>query len=139
MPARGIHHVDLAVTDVERSLAFYLSLLGPLGWVEEVRYATYRGTEEVVYLEDPVTGAMLGLRPADGGSHRYYEVGIEHLAFEVDSREEVDAAHERCVAAGERVHFPPEEDRDVSDYYAVFIFDPDGMRIEVFCWQRPAS
>jgi glyoxylase I family protein len=139
MPARGIHHVDLAVTDVERSLGFYLSLLEPLGWVEEVRYPTYRGTEEVVYLEDPVTGSMLGLRPADGGTHRYYEVGIEHVAFEVESREEVDAAHERCVAAGEQVHFPPEEDRDVSGYYAVFVFDPDGIRIEVFCWPRPSS
>jgi catechol 2,3-dioxygenase-like lactoylglutathione lyase family enzyme len=67
MPAKGIHHVDLAVADVERSLTFYLGLLGPLGWVEEVRYPTYRGTEEVVYLQDPTTGAMLGLRPADGG------------------------------------------------------------------------
>ena len=37
MSARGgIHHVDLAVADVERSLAFYLDLLGPLGWVEEI-------------------------------------------------------------------------------------------------------
>jgi catechol 2,3-dioxygenase-like lactoylglutathione lyase family enzyme len=137
MPARGIHHVDLAVTDVARSLGFYLSLLGPLGWAEEVRYPTYRGTEEVIYLQDPATGAMLGLRPADGGRHRYYDVGIEHLAFEVDSRDEVDAAHERCLASGEQVHFPPEEDRDVDDYYAVFVFDPDGMRIEVFCWPRP--
>jgi glyoxylase I family protein len=136
MPAKGIHHVDLAVADVERSLDFYLGLLAPLGWLEDVRYPTYRGTEEVVYLKDPNTGAMLGLRPADGGAHRYYEVGIEHLAFEVESRDEVNAAHERCVAAGARIHFPPEEDRDVEGYYAVFVFDPDGMRIEVFSWTR---
>ena len=33
MPAkgRGIHHIDLAVSDVEQSIAFYLDLLGPLG------------------------------------------------------------------------------------------------------------
>jgi catechol 2,3-dioxygenase-like lactoylglutathione lyase family enzyme len=136
MPAKGIHHVDLAVTDVERSLRFYLGLLGPLGWVEEVHYPTYRGTERVIYLRDPNSGSMLGLRPADGGAHRYYDVGIEHLAFEVDSREEVDAAHERCVADGARIHYPPELDRDVDDYYAVFVFDPDGMRIEVFAWPR---
>src|SRR5215216_6575983 len=60
MPAKGIHHVDLAVADVERSLAFYLALLGPLGWAEDVRYPTYRGTEEVVYLKDPTTGTMSG-------------------------------------------------------------------------------
>ena len=50
MPGRGIHHVDLAVADVERSAAFYLELLGPVGWTEQVRYPTYRGTEEVIYL-----------------------------------------------------------------------------------------
>ena len=136
MPAKGIHHVDLAVTKVERSLAFYLELLGPLGWIEDVRYPTYRGTEEVVYLRDPHTGSMLGLRRADGGEHRYYGVGIEHLAFEVDSSTEVEAAHERCIAAGAKIHFPPEEDRDVRGYYAVFVFDPDGMRTEVFSWPR---
>ena len=42
--ARGIHHVDLAVTDVDAWLAFYLDLLEPLGLAEEVRYPTYRGT-----------------------------------------------------------------------------------------------
>ncbi len=79
---------------------------------------------------------MFGLRAADGGSHEYYGVGIEHLAFEVDSRQEVDAAYERCVAQGENIHFAPEEDRDVEGYYAFFVFDPDGMRIEIFSWPR---
>ena len=108
--------------------------LGPLGWVEEVRYPTYRGTEEVVYLQDPTSGTMLGLRPADGGEHSYYSVGIEHLAFEVDDRDEVDAAYTRCLAGDANIHFPPEEDRDIEDYYAFFVFDPDGIRIEVFSW-----
>jgi glyoxylase I family protein len=44
MPALSIHHIDLAVADVERSLAFYLAVLGPLGMHEEDRYPTYRGT-----------------------------------------------------------------------------------------------
>jgi len=136
VPSRGIHHVDLAVADVERSLAFYLDLLGPLGWEEKVRYPTYRGTEEVVYLKDPASGSMLGIRPADGGAHRYYEVGIEHLAFEVDRRDEVDEAHARCQASGAHVHFPPEWDRDEPGYYALFVFDPDGIRVEVFHWER---
>lgn len=136
MPSKGIHHVDLAVSDVDRSLAFYLALLGPLGWVEEVRYPSYRGTEEVIYLKDPRVGGNLGLRPADGGSHSYYHVGIEHLAFEVDDAAEVEAAHARCVERGDQIHFPPEEDRDIPGYLAFFVFDPDGMRIEVFAWPR---
>jgi glyoxylase I family protein len=137
MPAKGfIHHVDLAVTDVERSLVFYDGLLTPLGWTKRVRYPTYRGTEEVVYLQHPETLCGLGLRPAEGGEHRYYDVGIEHLAFEVDEREEVDAAHARCVERGDETHFPPEEDRDIPGYYAFFVFDPDGMRIEILHWPR---
>src|SRR5262249_2410187 len=76
VPARGIQHVDLAVGEVERSIAFYSALLGPLGLKEKYRLTSYRGTEEVVYLEFAAQG--LGLRPADGGSHRHYGVGIEH-------------------------------------------------------------
>jgi catechol 2,3-dioxygenase-like lactoylglutathione lyase family enzyme len=64
---------------------------------------------------------------SSSGSRSRYDVGIEHLAFEVDGRVEADAAHERCVADGARVHFPPEDDRDVDGYYAFFVFDPDGM------------
>ena len=37
------------------------------------------------------------------------------------------------------VHFPPEEDRDVEGYYALFVFDPDGIRIEVFSWPRAGA
>jgi glyoxylase I family protein len=132
----GLHHVDLAVADVDASLAFYVDLLGPLGLAEEVRFPTYRGTEEVVYLVDAHDRRGLGLRPADGGAYTYYGVGVEHLAFEVSSRDEVDAAHRRCVARGARIHFPPEEDRDIRGYYAFFVFDPDGMRVEIFCWPR---
>jgi catechol 2,3-dioxygenase-like lactoylglutathione lyase family enzyme len=131
LPAR-LHHVDLAVADVQRSLDFYRDLLGPLGWAERERYQTYRGTEEVVYLA--CGEQYFGIRPADGGEHRYYDVGIEHLAVLVDTREEVDSAHERCLELGARIHFPPQEDRDEPGYWAMFAFDPDGFRIEVFHW-----
>jgi len=132
MPLVGLHHIDLAVADVERSLAFYLGLFGPLGAEEAFRYPSYRGSEEVVYLD--LGGTYLGLRKADGGEHRYYDVGIEHLAVLVDTREEVDSAHERCLELGARIHFPPQEDRDEPGYWAMFAFDPDGFRIEVFHW-----
>jgi catechol 2,3-dioxygenase-like lactoylglutathione lyase family enzyme len=136
-PARGIQHVDVCVRDVSRSLAFYLGILGPLGLEEDLRVPSYRGTEEVVYLR--FGEQNLGLRPADGGEHTYYGVGIEHLAFEVERREEVDEAFERCRQLGARIHYPPEEDRDLDEYYAFFVFDPDGFRIEVFCAKAAES
>jgi len=134
MPAKGLHHIDLAVSDVERSLAFYLDLLGPLGWEVRVRYPTYRGTEEVAYLGPPGHTGDLGLRQADGGAHQYYGVGVEHVAFMVDTTDEVEDAYARARASGARIHFPPEEDRDEPGYYAFFAFDPDGIRVEVFSW-----
>jgi glyoxylase I family protein len=137
MPARGgVHHIDLAVSDVARSLAFYLELLGPLGWDVAARYPTYRGSEEVVYLGTTPGEGRFGLRPADGGTHSYYGVGVEHIAFEVDTPDEVDAAYARATASGARIHYPPEEDRDEPGYHAFFAFDPDGIRVEVFAWTR---
>jgi catechol 2,3-dioxygenase-like lactoylglutathione lyase family enzyme len=83
-------------------------------------------------------GDRLDARNPTGGWRRspLLRGGIDHLAFEVDGRDEVDDAHARCLSGGARIHFPPEEDRDVEDYYAVFAFDPDGIRVEVFCWSR---
>jgi catechol 2,3-dioxygenase-like lactoylglutathione lyase family enzyme len=141
MAIRGVDHIDLAVSDVDRSLAFYLGMLGPNGLAVEGRFRTYRGTEDVVYLgfgSEHVPGAQpetrLGLRRADGGEHRYFEVGIEHLAFTIDSRSEVDDAYQRCLSMDARIHFPPEEESDLPGYYAFFVFDPDGIRIEVNHW-----
>ena len=116
-------------------MAFYLELLGPFGFEEDARFRTYRGTEEVVYFRFGAT--QLGLRPADGGEHRYYDVGIEHIAFYVDTRAEVDEAYQRCLAMGADVHFPPEQDRDLEDYYELFVFDPDGIRVEVAATAPP--
>ena len=69
------------------------------------------------------------LRRADGGRFRHYDVGLEHLAILVDTREELDEIHERCVALGAEIHFPPQEDRDIPGYWELFVFDPDGLRI----------
>jgi catechol 2,3-dioxygenase-like lactoylglutathione lyase family enzyme len=124
-----IHHIDLAVSDVERSLAFYLAVLGPCGLHEEMRYPSYRGTEEIVYLR--CGNQYIGFRPAEGGKHDYYKVGLEHFAFFVDTKEEVDGAYQRALDIGAKVHFPPEEDRDIEGFYELFVFDPDGLRVEV--------
>lgn len=134
MPIRGLQHIDIAASDVETSIAFYLALLGQLGVVERFRMRTYRGTEDVVYLE--IGGQGFGLRAADAGEYRHYHPGIEHIAFEVDRHGEVDEAYERCVALGARIESPPEQHyvSDGEDYYAFFAFDPDGIRIEVFAW-----
>jgi hypothetical protein len=48
-------------------------------------------------------------------------------------------AYRRCLDLGAPSHFPLEEDRDLDEYYAFFVFDPDGLRVEVFCAKQPES
>ena len=78
---------------------------------------------------------ILGLRQADGGDHHHYDVGIEHLAVLVDERHEVDETRERRLELDAKIHFPPHEDRDEPGCWALFVFDPDGIRIEVAHWK----
>src|SRR5262249_19351674 len=80
----GVHHVDLVVSSIERSLPFYRDLLAPLGYHRITEVEGERG-ESIWYLGGP--DVLLGLREAQSeGVHDRYRVGIHHLAFEAWSR-----------------------------------------------------
>jgi glyoxylase I family protein len=132
----GLGHLDLVVRDLERSLAFYAAVFGPLGLQPPVTFPGERG-ELVHYLRFPAAGSgSLGLRQASGPeaaqAFELYAPGFHHVAFAVETDAEVDAAHATAVAAGaEILHAPrlwPEYDQD---YYATFFLDLDGFRIEI--------
>lgn len=62
----GLGHVDLVCRDLERSLAFYSAVLGPLGLQAPVTFPGERG-EAIRYLRFPVPGSgSLGLRQTSG-------------------------------------------------------------------------
>jgi hypothetical protein len=42
-----------------------------------------------------------------------------------------------AASGSARIHYAPGEDRGVEDYYAFVVFDPEGLRIEVFCAKPP--
>ena len=63
--------------------------------------------------------------------HARYEPGIDHLAFHADSRSDVDALHQKLVAARYPVAEPPREYDYARGYYAVAFDDPSGIRLEV--------
>ena len=126
----GLGHVDLVCRDLERSVAFYRVVLG-LG--EPALFEGERG-ELIHYLRFPASGSgSLGLRQAsEEQPFELYAPGLHHIAFAVDSRSDVDAAHGAALAAGTTVlHAPREWPQYRSDYYATFFLDPDGFRIEV--------
>lgn len=57
-----------------------------------------------------------------------------HVAFEAESRAEVDAFYEAALAAGGRDNGPPGiRPHYHPNYYAAFVFDPDGINVEAVC------
>ncbi|HZP72036.1 MAG TPA: VOC family protein [Gaiellaceae bacterium] len=129
----GLGHVDLVCADVERSLAFYAAVFGPLGIEAPHEVGGERG-ETIYYLRFPVAGSgSLGLRQAlELQPFELYAPGLHHLALAVERVDEVDAAHAAAVEAGAHVlHAPRLWPQYHADYYATFFLDPDGFRIEV--------
>ena len=129
----GLGHVDLVCSDLERSLAFYGSVFGALGLQPPLLVDGERG-ESIHYLRFPEPGSgSLGLRQAQAAQpFELYAPGLHHLAFAVESRDDVDAAHAAAVAAGADVLNAPREWPQYHPvYYATFFLDPDGFRLEV--------
>jgi glyoxylase I family protein len=131
--SRGIHHLDLVVSDVERSTRFYSELLRGLGWSGTLDLEGERG-EKIWYLQAQDTWVGLRQKQSDAHAVPYdrYAVGVHHVAFEAASRDAVD----RCWAwvltqSVETESAPKEFPHYVPGYYAAFFFDPDGIKLEV--------
>ena len=124
----GIHHLDLVVSDLERSLAFYRGLLQPLGYVREGPIVGERG-ERVVYFDHIRGEGAIGLRERQSDAHGVpydrYAVGVHHVAFAATSRAMV---HERTAWLAEQgvtIESGPREYDYIPGYFAVFFYDPD--------------
>ena len=129
----GLHHVDIVVSSLDRSLPLYRELLEPLGYTEAYEARGERG-ETIWYLDGEGVGASLGLREAQSsGSAPYdrYAVGLHHVAFEASSREMVDERFRWARDRGLTIEDEPREWPYVPGYYATFFHDPDGMKLEV--------
>ena len=129
----GLGHVYLVCRDLDRSLAFYANVFGPVGLAEPFLVEGERG-ERIHYLRFPSPGSgSLGLRQVlEEQEFVLYAPGLHHLALTVESHEDVDGVHSRVVEAdGEVLHPPRLWPEYHPAYYAVFFLDPDGFRIEV--------
>jgi catechol 2,3-dioxygenase-like lactoylglutathione lyase family enzyme len=135
----GVHHVDLVVSSIERSLPFYTDLLGPLGYAGIREVEGERG-ETIYYLWGAATS--IGLREArsrrDDPFDRY-EVGLHHIAFDAVSRAAVDERAEWLRARGAEIESGPQEYAYQLGYYAVFFYDPDGIKLEIVHVPRHAA
>jgi glyoxylase I family protein len=129
-----IDHLDLVVTDLERSLEFYRGLLEPLGYTRTSEIEGERG-ERVVYLGVEGARNSVSLRAALSDAHDVpydrYAVGIHHLCFSAPDRASVDERAEWARANGAEIESGPAEYDYTPGYYAVFLHDPDGIKLEI--------
>jgi catechol 2,3-dioxygenase-like lactoylglutathione lyase family enzyme len=127
----SMQHVDLVVSSIERSLPFYRELLAPLGFHRIGEVEGERG-ETIWYLSG--AASALGLREAQTPSedpYDRYRVGLHHLAFEARSRGAVNERAGWLRDQGAEIESGPEEFAYLPGYYAVFFYDPDGMKLEI--------
>lgn len=126
-----LHHLSFAVVDLARSTAFYDAVLSPLGYFQvwadatAVGYGLPGGGDKFAIKLRPNNEAA----PGDGF----------HIAFAAPSREAVVRFHEAALSHGGRDNGVPELCPEYGPhYYAAFIIDPDGYRIEAVIVE-PAS
>jgi catechol 2,3-dioxygenase-like lactoylglutathione lyase family enzyme len=118
-----IDHVSVGVSDLERSARFYEAALVPLGLSRLVTRPTTIGFGKA-YPEFWINlrAGMAQVAPDSG----------VHVCLRTKSTGEVDAFHAAALKAGGRSDGAPGlRPHDRVRYYAAFIVDPDGNRIEV--------
>jgi catechol 2,3-dioxygenase-like lactoylglutathione lyase family enzyme len=117
-----IDHVSIGVSDLERAGRFYERALAPLGLVRLVtRPATIGFGKSYPEFWINVRADMIPVAP---------EAGV-HIGLRAKSSAEVDAFHAAALDAGGRSDGAPGlRPHDRVRYYAAFVRDPDGNRIE---------
>ncbi len=122
-----LDHVSLGVTDLRRSRRFYDAALRPLGIVRtndfEDRGSDYGAMAGPLGVELTIT--VEATAAASRGAH---------VSFRAADRAAVDAFHAAALQAGATDDgVPGPRPHYHADYYAAFVLDPDGHRIEAVC------
>lgn len=122
-----IDHLSIGVRDIAKAKRFYDAALKPLG------YSCLDATESLLGYGRQIIAFWIGATehpvPADDKS------GL-HVCFTAPNRESVDAFHEAALGSGGRDNGKPGLRAGYGpDYYAAFVLDPDGYRIEAHCGQ----
>ena len=125
-----IGHIILSVSDWSKSQAFYDPLMSALGF-------------EIGLDDSGDWGGIRAYRQGEHGVYIYHEAdkeyreferfpGLNHIAFKVESREDVDELYKLVQTLGVKITKSPQEYPDYTErYYAFYFRDPDGIPLEV--------
>ena len=120
----GGHHIALTVSDADHSAAWYGDLLG--------MQTVLSGDDESVkfrVLADPASGWVIGVRQypgTDPGRFDEFRAGLDHLAFGVSSRAELEQWERELTTRG--IAFTPITETPIG---SVIVFrDPDNVQLE---------
>ncbi len=120
-----IDHIILAVSDVERSLAFYEACLAPLNIKFFLPYKGENGHPDLWGFGDGKR-AFLWLKQGKPDPEAI------HWGFEAESNAQVDDFYQAAMAAGARANISPRARVEYyPGYYAADVFDPDRYSFEV--------
>ncbi|USY17810.1 VOC family protein [Nocardiopsis exhalans] len=122
-----LHHLALTTSRMAESRRFYDAVLLPLGYERgscNDKLSTWHGPHPEILLFE--------VEGEDSSPHTLGRPGWHHASFSVTERESVLRVHEAVASSGWTVVHKPREYPEYSEgYFAVFVEDPDGIRIEV--------
>jgi glyoxylase I family protein len=127
----SIAHVRLTVTDIERSRGFYESVFGWPVLLETPDGADAATQEALAFLFGGVIydlgGLLVGLRPVADDTFHEDRCGLDHLAFRVASKDELEAAATHLDELG----IEHEPVKDIGPSYILEFRDPDNIALEL--------
>lgn len=123
----GIDHIYVTVSNLERSEKFYDAVMEVLGFRKN--QFQLEGEQHIQYYNRHFGYVLRPARSAD--SHDPFAPGLHHFCLRVASEQDVNAAarmlKERNIPVSEPKRYP----EYAPDYFAVFLSDPDGVRLEI--------
>ncbi len=128
---KRLNHAVLYVRDLDTSVRFYCDVLG-FRRVDE--YASPDGGRRKVFLRHDGLRARLGLtqhRDGDQAAFDETRVGLDHVAFEVASRAELEQ-WATLLAARAVTHSPIAPANSIPGAAVLVFRDPDNIQLELF-------